>query len=362
LALRNPAPADPDRDRQTAADRALEDISTRPLQPIPQILAEFGVDSAPVFARAGLDLRVLDDPENRVPLATVALLCDECERATGCSHIGLLIGQRGGVESLGPIAEAALLAGTVREALNAYFARMHLLNRGAAMIMHTRGQREVELVHLLYRRDMRGGRHLSDAALALALTFMQGVCGAHWKPAEMCLSHSRPANVTPYRRCFGAPLRFDAPHAALVFQAKCLDVPIEGNRPQDRLRVERALAAMEAARPASLITRVREELSRTLLDAPPSVEGIARALGLSRRTLNRQLATECTSVRMLLEDVRGAMARQLLEETQMPISEIAATLHYTTPNAFSRAFSRWSGCVSQRQCRAAARRAQPARG
>jgi len=357
----NPAQAGPDRDRLTAADRALEDISTRPMQPIPQILAEFGVDAAAVFARADLDLRLLDDPENRLPLATVAALTDECARATGCSHVGLLIGQRGGVDGLGPIAEAALLEGTVRDALQAYIARMHLLNRGAAMTMHTRGNAEIELVHVLYQRDMRGGRHISDAALALALTFMQRICGPQWKPAEVCFPNSRPLNVTPYRRCFGAPLRFDAPHAALVFHSKYLDLPIAANQPRDRLRVERALAAMEAARPVSLTTRVREELCRTLLDAPPSVDGIAQVLGLSRRTLNRQLAAEGTSVRTLLEDARGAMARQLLEETQIPISEIAATLHYTTPNAFSRAFSRWSGNVSPRQCRAAARRAQPPR-
>jgi AraC-like DNA-binding protein len=302
-----------------------------------------------------MDLRLLDDPENRVPLAQAAFLADECERATGCRHIGLLIGQRGGVAALGPIAEAARLSGRVSDALQAYISRMHLLNRGAAMTVRARSVAEIEFVHLVYHRDMRGGRHISDAALALALAFMQGVCGPQWRPAEVTFPNSRPASVTPYRRCFGAPLRFDAPHAALVFPAKHLDLPVAHHGSPDRERLAQVVADMESARPASLTVRTREELSRMLVDAPPSVDAVARALGLSRRTLNRQLAAGGTSVRALLEEVRGAMGRQLLEETQMPISEIAATLHYTTPNAFARAFSRWSGNVSPRQCRARAR-------
>jgi len=38
----------------------------------------------------------------------------------------------------------------------------------------------------------------------------------------------------------------------------------------------------------------------------------------------------------------------------MPAIEIAAALHYTTPSAFSRAFSHWAGGTNPRRVRTAA--------
>ncbi|HME69213.1 MAG TPA: AraC family transcriptional regulator [Myxococcota bacterium] len=96
-----------------------------------------------------------------------------------------------------------------------------------------------------------------------------------------------------------------------------------------------------------------------MLAGPPSVDQVARALGLSHRTLNRRLAAEGTSVKVLLEDVRCELGRQLLEETRMPLSEIAKTLQYSEPSAFSRAFKGWTGSTTPSECSAKAMRERP---
>lgn len=278
---------------------------------------------------------------------------DICASAAGCPHFGLPIGQRAGVSALGPVADVVRQSGSVREALHAFIAHMHLINSGAIIALHQRSGLQAEIVLTVYHRDMRGGRRISDGGLALTIALMQSFCDPQWKPSEVTFPNSRPPNVTPYRKCFGAPLRFDCSHAAIVFPVRCLDQPLtHGEQPQ-AMGLARKVAEMESSSPASPTECVCEALSSMLVDALPSVDGVARVLGLSRRTLNRQLATEGTCVRGLLEDLRCAMGRQLLEETQMPISEIAATLHHTTPNAFSRAFAHWNGSVNPRTCRSA---------
>ena len=83
-------------------------------------------------------------------------------------------------------------------------------------------------------------------------------------------------------------------------------------------------------------------------------------LGVSERTLRRRLAADGTSVKALIAEVRGEIARQLLAETRMPIQEIAATLSYAAPGAFSRAFKGWTGKTPQ-EYRAAAVRNRAAR-
>ena len=61
------------------------------------------------------------------------------------------------------------------------------------------------------------------------------------------------------------------------------------------------------------------------------------------RRLRERLEAEGSSVKGLLEDLRYELARQLLEESRLPIGEIAATLQYSKPGAFSRAFKGWTG-------------------
>jgi hypothetical protein len=66
------------------------------------------------------------------------------------------------------------------------------------------------------------------------------------------------------------------------------------------------------------------------------------------RTLNRRLAACGTTFQTLVEEARFGLARQLLEDTDLPLAQIAATLGYADASAFSRAFRRWSGTAPSR--------------
>jgi AraC-like DNA-binding protein len=53
---------------------------------------------------------------------------------------------------------------------------------------------------------------------------------------------------------------------------------------------------------------------------------------------------ECLlEIQHLLLDVLLLYRRQLLEDSRMPVSQIALALHYADASAFTRAFRRWSG-------------------
>ena len=57
----------------------------------------------------------------------------------------------------------------------------------------------------------------------------------------------------------------------------------------------------------------------------------------------------------LLDELRYERAQQLLEQTRMPIEDIAATLQFSKPGAFSRAYKAWTG-VTPRSSRTMAAR------
>ena len=64
---------------------------------------------------------------------------------------------------------------------------------------------------------------------------------------------------------------------------------------------------------------------------------------MSLRTLSRKLASEGHSFSRILDDLRLALARRYLAESDMPISEIAWLLGYSEVANFTHAFHRWTG-------------------
>ncbi len=85
-------------------------------------------------------------------------------------------------------------------------------------------------------------------------------------------------------------------------------------------------------------------------------QSIAAVLGIPSRTLRRQLVAKGTSFRNLAKETRYEIARQLLTDTGMAITDIAGVLEYADASAFTRAFRRWTN-LSPAAWRAQARAA-----
>jgi AraC-like DNA-binding protein len=108
-----------------------------------------------------------------------------------------------------------------------------------------------------------------------------------------------------------------------------------------------AVAELEEVRarfdaPTNLRTQV-ERLLRTMPAGRLASPSVARALGVSRRTLARRLAEADTSFRLLLDDELKARAGRLLSSRELSRPEMAEQLGYRDPTSFSRACRRWFG-------------------
>jgi hypothetical protein len=63
------------------------------LREVPRVLRSFGADPPEVFRTAGLDFRILDNPDNEMSYVAMGRLFQACVEATRCEHFGLLAGQ-----------------------------------------------------------------------------------------------------------------------------------------------------------------------------------------------------------------------------------------------------------------------------
>jgi len=92
----------------------------------------------------------------------------------------------------------------------------------------------------------------------------------------------------------------------------------------------------------SLAARIRRQLFEADGQAP-GLEAMAQRLNLSPRSLNRHLASRGTGYQVLVDEVRLALAQDLLWHSDLPIASIAERLGYSDPANFGRAVRRWSG-------------------
>jgi len=74
----------------------------------------------------------------------------------------------------------------------------------------------------------------------------------------------------------------------------------------------------------------------------PSMQIVADELHIDPRTLRRRLASEGTSFRALLDEVRRKLAIELLQRN-IPVEDIATHLGYAETANFTHAFKRWEG-------------------
>lgn len=94
---------------------------------------------------------------------------------------------------------------------------------------------------------------------------------------------------------------------------------------------------------ASLPNEARAIIELRLPQGPPTVQELARALGMSVRSLQRALAGHRVSFSELVEQARIASARNLLADRSLSIAEIALMLGFSEQSAFTRACKRWLG-------------------
>jgi AraC-like DNA-binding protein len=308
---------------------------------------------------AGLELDLFNDPENRISFVARGRLFSHCVARTGCPHFGLLLGQHAGLHSFGLVGLLVKYSPDVGTALRSLVRHYHLHAGGAAPALAVDGDRAM-LSFGIYQPHIEAAEQIGDGAVAVMFNVMRGLCGPGWQADEARFAHRRPEDVAPFRQFFRAPLCFDAEQYAVVFSTADLTRPLPETDPGLRRLLQEQIEALEIRHGDEFPARVRSVLRSTLLTGQGSAEQVATLFSMHSRTLNRRLNAFGTSFQTLVDEGRFEVARQMLEDSSMDVSQIAAMLDYADASSFTRAFRRWSG-TTPAQWRAQRRAGKPRR-
>lgn len=328
-----------------------------PVVAIPDVLRKFGVAPSLPFVRAGVHFDAFKHPENTVPFESLGRLLAESVTLTGCDHFGLLVGECFELGGLGAIGYLMRHSKTVGDALRELLLHLYLHDRGAAPILIDLDASHVLLGYSIYRHGTPGAAQIYDAAIAIGFKALREICGTGWKPVRVQFSYKQPKDTRAYRRLFGSKIEFDSDLSGVVFATSWLDHPIAGADPNLHKLVMEAIRQTRASSALGFSDVLRGALQQMVLSGTSSARNVAFLFGIHERTLRKRLSAEQTSLQELVNQTRFELAKQLLENTQLPLTEIASALRYADAAVFSRAFRGWSH-TSPREWRAGMNRGE----
>jgi AraC-like DNA-binding protein len=190
----------------------------------------------------------------------------------------------------------------------------------------------------------------SDRLARLSLTAwvqsLRWLTGRHDLCFDGRFTGPAPQDVTPYQRIFGGTVKFEQTENSMWGALPYIHLPLI---PQDAsvhsMLHDQALEQLETmAQGASRFVAKLESLVKRHLDSGhATLDMLAADLNMPSRTLQRRLDGLDLTFRKLVERVRKIQAIGYLQDTRMPLGDIATTLGFANQGTFNRAFKRWTG-------------------
>jgi AraC-like DNA-binding protein len=312
-----------------------------------------GANREALVAGLGLDEKLLEQPDARLPLTKVAAIVREIFGAAPGPSFGLHAGAARKAKDAGLIGYAMLHSATLRGALGRLVRygrimgdhnRIELDEAGSTATITFAGHPVLEAIH-----------EYTELTVAWLVAGMREITATELVPREVRFPYPERPHGAELRAFLRCPIEFEAPRTAIILKRDDLDRRVVTSDPTlvgylDKL-AEEAVASLGDV--GSATGRLRQVLWSTLSDGAPTLAAAAAAMAVSPRTLQRRLSDEGTTFAEALSTLRQELAVRLLEDRSLAMYEVGFLLGYADPTAFHRAFRRWRG-LSPRRFREAA--------
>lgn len=313
-----------------------------------QLLTQLGLDHGlsieQCLRHTGLSPLQLAELHSEIEGAQeLQLICNLIEALPTQDDLGLQAGLRYQLTTYGIWGYALLSSQSFRQAADLGLRYLDLTFAFNRISLHE----DADQAHL-----QLDGSHLPDQVrdflllrdTVAVMVIQRELTGKRMPLDRVQLSMPAPADTARFIEQFGLLPEFACAENRISFSRHLLDLPLPRANPHSAQLCEQQCQALLAKR------QVRSGLAgqiRDLLLSTPGrladMEVIASELNISSRTLRRRLEEQGSSFRQLQEEVRQALAEELLAIASLSQEDIAERLGYSEVSNFLHAFKRWKG-------------------
>ena len=303
------------------------------------------VDLDELFGHAGIPIERLLDPEGVLTSSDIVRITESARTLTNDPALGLHLGEEFGTEMLDMVGMLMSTAPTLRAGLQEMLRYSPLLTSMGRGELTEEGDQARVVLHMV--EDMAPILAFCVELSAAAFwNVARRIVKGEFRLRRVSMAQPAPPWVDQYPQVFGEEVEFvfDASENSVVFDRAALDLPMVRHTPGLFQRLQEQAARRLASRPqsetasAAVLRMIDEHLGEHVLD----LSTVAGYMGLTPRTLQRRLKDESTSFQSLYDLRRQQVAQDHLQR-DTDVETIAATLGYSDPANFYRAFKAWTG-------------------
>jgi AraC-like DNA-binding protein len=302
---------------------------------------------AETFAEAmGMPLHQLADPRSRVPDRVVGAAWRTLGDHFPGEAVGLQMAQAAPLNVFGLLAQATRYSPTGRDAVETIVRYSRTVSGGADMRLEVEGDSIV--LHAVHELDEVDGGIGAEAGLRLGARLGREMHGiSELRRVEFRYDLRGPKDV--YEDFFGTQVVGGTGRNVVVYDPAVLDcVPAQPDATMYRFvqnHLDFVCDQLVAQVTDSPLDRVRRTIAEQGQQGRFSAQHVAKAMGMSLRTLQRHVTKHGGALRDLMDEAREAQANRLLQDDRLSIAEVAFLVGYADDRAFRRAFKRWTGAT-----------------
>jgi AraC-like DNA-binding protein len=299
------------------------------------------------FMRAACDLATLPvwfqyHPLQLTSPAARQVLWSLGRRLSGNLDVGFAMAERVPEDALGDLWNMYEVAPSLRSLCHAYDECSALLLDFLALTVVDDGSRT--WIRFTPREGTRLDRGEQDFRCAMLVkTWRRLHHSVGLAPLAVHFRYLRPSSVRAHVLALGtSELSFSQPHLQLALAPRWVDGPLPGADPIAFARLARQARERSRQPPRGPLASRVETLITEQLARGVRVKAIARALGLSERSLRRRLVETGQSYRALLDRSRRRESDLFLEAADLPLGRVAKLVGFANGGALRNGMQRWS--------------------
>lgn len=294
-----------------------------------------GIDAVKYYRRVGLPVTEPEDPESLLPEKPFWSLINLVARDQNIPDFGSQIAVRYPWHRVQTLAPLIGNCKTLKELLVTFCEVASSQSSQVRFDLEARDDRYWFAANgnLLFRNDIQ----MEIYRLTCMIQLIQLATGAGWRPeiVRLFMPNTSLTNFCPL--IAASQIEFSCRQTAITIPGVVLKLPV-------RLEIPPSWGNLSNYEiDASFIESLKLILEISIAHGQFKIELIALIVGISSRTLQRQLEAHGTSFNKVLGEVRYEIARENLLNTDQKIQEISVKLGYSDNSHFVRAFKRWSG-------------------
>jgi AraC-like DNA-binding protein len=303
-----------------------------------------GINPEPLLEEAGLSVEQIEDRGARLSVQRQIRFLDLAAGAVQDELLGFHLAKTCDLRELGLLYYVAASSPTLGEGLRRLARYTSISNEGLS-VQYFEG-RKVRILVDYVGVPRHSDRHQIEFCLTILMRLCRHLTHSRLVPTRVRIAHRRDRALSKLAAFLGSEIEFNAECDEVAFDGAITAMPLVSADPYlNELLIafcEEAMSRRQKTR-GTFESKVENAVAPLLPHGRVGVGEIARRLGVSHRTLARQLASEGLTFTGLLETLRLELARTYLSDPALPISQIAWLLGYREVSAFTHAFKRWTG-------------------